>query len=84
MADKPEQEPKSKESFLGFSPDNFSELGIKEVVGNEPAITMIMHYYKQLVDENKTLKNDFNTYKTYATAFEKKKVTLRQVQFFCY
>jgi F0F1-type ATP synthase assembly protein I len=72
MSNNPQQEPKPKDSFLGFSPDNFSELGIKEIVGNEPAITMLMHYYKQLVDENKTLKNDLNTYKTYANAFEKK------------
>src|SRR3982751_6586700 len=72
MADTPKPEESVKESFLGVSPGNFSELGIKEIVGNEAAITMVMHYYKQLVDENKTLKNDINTYKTYASAFEKK------------
>ena len=72
MKDNPTPKEKDKESFLGFSPGNFSEIGIKEIVGNEAAITMVMHYYKQLVDENKTLKNDINTYKTYASAFEKK------------
>jgi len=72
MVDKPKPDEQPKESFLGFSPGTFSELGIKEIVGNEAAITMIMHYYKQLVDDNKTLKNDVNTYKTYAEAFGKK------------
>lgn len=69
---KDKQENEHERSFLGFSTDKFTEVDIKEVVNNEAAIKMLMHYYKQLVDDNKTLKNDVNTYKTYADAYEKK------------
>jgi hypothetical protein len=34
---------------------------------------MLMHYYKQLVEENATLKNDNNTLNTYMTAYDKQK-----------
>ena len=64
---------RAKEGFLGFSTDNFAELSLEEVVNNEPAVKMIMHYYKQLVDENNAQKNEINTYKTYVDAFERKK-----------
>lgn len=71
--EKPKKEEKPKEGFLGFSTEKFAELSLEEIVNNVPAIKMIMHYYKQLVDENNAQRNELNTYKTYVDAFERKK-----------
>jgi len=34
---------------------------------------MLLHYYRQLVDDNAGLKNDNNTLKTYADAYERQR-----------
>jgi hypothetical protein len=34
---------------------------------------MMVHYYKRLLDENGSLKNDNNTLKTYVSAYEKQR-----------
>ncbi len=61
------------DSFLGMSPDSFDAVNSNELVGNVTAIKMLLHYYKQLTDDNKTLKNNLNTYKTYADSYDKKR-----------
>lgn len=59
--------------FLGISPETFAEVDVDELVNNETAIKMLLHYYTKLTEENKTQKNDINTYKTYVEAYDKKK-----------
>ena len=59
--------------FLGIAPEKFAEVDVKELVNNETAIKMLLHYYTKLTEENKTQKNDINTYKTYVEAYDKKK-----------
>jgi len=38
---------------------------------------MVMHYYKQLTDENTALKNERNTLSTYVTGYNQKKSDTR-------
>lgn len=61
------------ENILGLQTSELAGLSIDEITGNKVAITMIMHYYKQLVDENNALKNEKNTLNTYVQAYEAKK-----------
>ena len=61
------------DGFLGISPEKFAEVDVGELVNNETAIKMLLHYYTKLTEENKTQKNDINTYKTYVEAYDKKK-----------
>ena len=63
------------DSILGLSTGDLAGLSVDEVTGNKTAITMVMHYYKQLVDENGALKNDLNTLKTYVDAYGAKKLS---------
>lgn len=65
--------PKTAASFLGFSTDELAGLSSDELTNNGVAIKMLLHYYRQLVDENGALKNDNNTLKTYVDAYEKQK-----------
>lgn len=73
MADLKDKQSKEDGGFLGISPEKFAEVDVKELVNNETAIKMLLHYYTKLTDENKTQKNDINTYKTYVGAYDKKK-----------
>lgn len=59
--------------ILGFSTDQLAGLSVDELMSNKTAITMLMHYYKQLVDENVSLRNDANTLKTYVDGYAAKK-----------
>lgn len=59
------------ESILGLSTNELAGLSIDEITNNPTAIKMIMHYYKKLLDENATLRNDNNTYKTYIDAYNR-------------
>lgn len=61
------------ENILGLSTSDLAGLSVDEITGNKVAITMIMHYYKQLADENTALKNERNTLNTYVKAYETKK-----------
>ena len=60
-------------SFLGLDTEQLAGLSVDELVSNETAIKMVVHYYRQLVDENKSLRNDINTLRTYADAYSKQK-----------
>jgi|SRR5882724_3698623 len=68
-----ETKPRVQESILGLSTTELAGLSVEELTGNQTAIKMMMHYYKQLVDENSTLRNDNNTLRTYVTAYDKQK-----------
>ncbi len=73
MTDLKDKQNKEDGGFLGISPEKFAEVDVKELVNNETAIKMLLHYYTKLTEENKTQKNDINTYKTYVDAYGKKK-----------
>ncbi len=60
--------------ILGLSTDGLAGLSVDEITGNKTAITMIMHYYRILVEENTSLKNDLNTARTYVAGYAAKKV----------
>lgn len=53
--------------------DQLAGLSVNELKGNKVAITMVMHYYKQLNDENVALKNERNTLSTYVSGYRQKK-----------
>jgi hypothetical protein len=65
---------KLDKSLLGLSTSELAGLSVDELVGNKTAITMLMHYYKQLVDANSALENQINTYRSYEAGYEKKKL----------
>jgi hypothetical protein len=60
-------------NILGLSTTELAGLTVDELVENRTAINMLMHYYKQLVSSNQSLKNENNTFKTYVDAYERKK-----------
>jgi hypothetical protein len=65
------------QSFLGLQTQDLAGLSVDELVNNKTAITMVVHYYKQLVDENASLRNDLNTAQTYIPGYEAKRVYSR-------
>lgn len=65
--------PKNPASILGFSTDELAGLSADELTNNGVAIRMLLHYYRQLVDENAGMKNENNTLKTYVDAYERQK-----------
>jgi hypothetical protein len=44
-----------------------------ELTGNETAIKMLLHYYRELLNDNNRLKNESNTLKTYVDAYDRNK-----------
>lgn len=73
----PEQRPVSSakdRQILGLSTDELAGLSVDELTGNKTAITMVMHYYKVLQEENGSLRNDLNTARSYVEGYGKKKV----------
>lgn len=61
---------RGRESILGLSTDELAGLTVEELTNNETAIKMVFHYYKQLVDENTSLRNEVNTLRTYVSAYD--------------
>lgn len=59
--------------ILGLSTDELNGLSVDQLTGNATAITMVMHYYKVLQEENVTLRNDLNTAKSYVEGYGTKK-----------
>src|SRR3982751_3576176 len=59
--------------ILGLSTEQLAGLSIDELTGNKTAITMVMHYYRILLDENTALRNDRNTLQTYVEGYQAKK-----------
>jgi hypothetical protein len=75
------QEPNSSASvsarethILGLSTEQIAGLSIDELTGNKTAITMVIHYYRILLDENTALRNDRNTLQTYVEGYRVKKI----------
>lgn len=66
-------QPSRDGQILGLSTDSLAGLSVDELTGNKVAITMVMHYYRNLVDENTALKNDRNTLQTYVEGYRIKK-----------
>lgn len=66
-------QPSRDHRILGLSTDDLAGLSVEELMNNKTAITMVMHYYKQLVDENNSARNDVNTLKTYVDSYARKK-----------
>lgn len=80
MANSPEegieknQQAAPKDSqILGLSTDQLAGLSIEELTGNKTAITMLVHYYKVMLEQNVSLRNDLNTAKTYIGGYDRKK-----------
>jgi hypothetical protein len=68
-----QSQPVRDNRILGLSTDQLAGLSVDEVTGNKTAVTMVIHYYKQLVDENTSLRNEVNTMKTYVDGYATKK-----------
>ncbi|WP_029147358.1 hypothetical protein [Methylophilus sp. 5] len=68
-----DQKEGKQNSILGLSTIELAGLTPDELTGNAVAIKMLLHYYRQLVDENNALKNDNNTLKTYVDAYDKQR-----------
>jgi hypothetical protein len=64
---------KQDDNILGLSTSELANLTADELTDNPTAIKMILHYYRQLVSDNNSLKNDNNTLKTYVSAYDKQK-----------
>lgn len=60
-------------TILGLSTVELAGLSPDELTDNPVAIKMLLHYYRQLVDDNNALKNDNNTLKTYVDAYNQQK-----------
>lgn len=59
--------------ILGLSTDELAGLSVDELTGNKTAITMVMHYYKILQEENVSIRNDLNTARSYVEGYGTKK-----------
>ena len=73
MAEPNEKQNDQKSSILGLSTSQLADLSADELTDNPTAIKMLLHYYRQLTDDNTRLKNDNNTLKTYVDAYGKQK-----------
>ena len=67
-------DPAKDHPILGLSVRGLAGVSVEQLVNNQTAITLVLHYYKKLVDENSSLQNDRNTYKTYMDAYDKNRV----------
>ena len=72
-----EKRSEAEESLLGLSTSQLAGLTVDELLNNKTAITMVIHYYKQLVSENTSLRNEVNTLNTYVQGYERKKIYSR-------
>jgi hypothetical protein len=61
------------ETILGLSTSQLAGLTVDELLNNKTAITMVLHYYRQLTNDNISLKNETNTLRTYVDSYERKK-----------
>lgn len=62
---------------LGFQQASLAGVTVDDLLKNKAALTMLLHYYHQLHDENGSLRNDLNTAKTYVTGYQTKKIKTR-------
>jgi hypothetical protein len=69
----PDEQKNQSGSILGLQTGELAGLSAEELTENPTAIKMLLHYYRQLVDDNISLKNDNNTLKTYVDAYDRQK-----------
>lgn len=69
--------PERDTRILGLSTSELAGVSVDELTGNKTAVTMVMHYYKQMSDENSSLRNDLNTLKTYVDGYRAAKSDAR-------
>ena len=69
--------PERDTRILGLSTSELAGVSVDELTGNKTAVTMVMHYYKQMSDENNSLRNDLNTLKTYVDGYRAAKSDAR-------
>lgn len=60
-------------SILGVSTDALEQVSVAELCEDPVAIRMVLHYYRQLQNENSAQKSEINTLKVYVDAFKNKK-----------
>ena len=76
MAENKDAEPTpvpTRDTFLlGVSTAELAGLSVEEIKDNRTAILMMMHFFRQLSDENASLKTDVNTLRTYVEAYNRK------------
>ena len=70
-------QPNRDTQILGLSTETLAGLSIDELTGNKTAVTLVMHYYRNLLDENTALKNDRNTLQTYVEGYRVKKTNAK-------
>jgi hypothetical protein len=73
MGEPDEKQTNQNPRILGLSTSQLADLSTDELTNNPTAIKMLLHYYRQLTDDNTRLKNDNNTLKTYVDAYGKQK-----------
>lgn len=73
MAETDQNQGDRNSRILGLSTSQLADLSADELTQNPTAIKMLLHYYRQLTDDNTRLKNDNNTLKTYVDAYGKQK-----------
>jgi hypothetical protein len=64
---------KQDSTILGVDASQLAGVTVDELVKNPTAIKMLMHYYRQILAENSSLKNENNTLQTYVSGYERKK-----------
>jgi hypothetical protein len=69
----PSSSQEAPQSILGFSTHELAGLNVEELANNQTAIKMLLHYYKQLLNQNSALNNEVNTLRTYVDAYQRKK-----------
>jgi hypothetical protein len=57
-------------SMLGLSTTDLAGLTVDELSGSKTAITMMLHYYRQLTDENTSLRTEVSSLRTYQQGFQ--------------
>lgn len=73
MTESDEKKNNPNSSILGLSTSQLADLSADELTDNPTAIKMLLHYYRQLTDENTQLQNNNNTLKTYVDAYGRQK-----------
>jgi hypothetical protein len=70
MADEQQQE---RINILGLSTDELAHLSSDELTNNPTAIKMLLHYYRQLVDETTSLRTTITHSTNYVDAYGRQK-----------
>ena len=61
-------------SMLGLSTTDLAGLTVDELFENKTAITMMLHYYRLLYDDNNSLRTEVASLQTYQTGYQRAKL----------